>query len=105
MSVSRVPAQIVHSDADPSIVTGKPGDPCAQPSRFPCLGGALTLRTYPTTSMRYNDGKGREIVRVLLIHGANHAYTGGDPHGTFVDPIGPDLTSLVYQFFLAHPRG
>ncbi|MDP9101519.1 MAG: PHB depolymerase family esterase, partial [Actinomycetota bacterium] len=104
MSVSRQPASVTTRDLDASLVTGKPGDPCIANFRFPCLGGALGLRTYPTTTLSYADAKGREVVRVLVIHGANHAYTGGDSRGTFVDPLGPDLTSLVYDFFQAHPR-
>ena len=39
-----------------------------------------------------------------VIHGANHAYPGGDPKGTFVDPVGPDLAHAMYDFFAAHPR-
>ena len=41
---------------------------------------------------------------MLVIHGANHAYTGGNPQGTFVDPVGPDLAHAMHAFFVAHPR-
>ena len=102
-SVNPVPSRVTTADLDPSVLSGAPGDPCVGNFRFPCVGGA-GLRTYPTTTLRYDDGRGHEVVRVLLIHGANHAYTHGDPRGTFVDPIGPDLTSLVYDFFRAHRR-
>jgi poly(3-hydroxybutyrate) depolymerase len=80
-----------------------PGDPCVGNSRLPCVGGVLGLKAYPYTEMRYDDAKGRTVVLVWLIHGANHAFTGGDPRGTFVDPVGPDLGSAMYAFFAAHP--
>jgi poly(3-hydroxybutyrate) depolymerase len=53
--------------------------------------------------MRYDDARGRTVVLVWLIHGANHAFTGGDARGTFVDPVGPDLGAAMYGFFAAHP--
>ena len=81
-----------------------PGDPCVGNSRLPCLGGVLGLRSYPYTVLRYDGADGRSVVEALVIHGANHAYPGGDPKGTFVDPVGPDLAHAMYDFFAAHPR-
>jgi hypothetical protein len=43
-------------------------------------------------------------VTALVIHGANHAYTGGNPQGTFVDPVGPDMAHAMYDFFVAHTK-
>ena len=100
-SVPRAPSSIVQHAA----VTGTPpGDPCVGNSRLPCLGGVLGLKSYPFTVARYDDAKGRSVVEVLVIHGANHAYTGGNPAGTFVDPVGPDLASAMLDFFRDHPR-
>lgn len=100
-SVPLRPTSVVHHDA----VTGTPpGDPCVGNSRLPCLGGVLGLKSYPYSVARYDDAKGRSVVEVLVIHGANHAYTGGNPAGTFVDPVGPDLASAMLAFFRDHPR-
>ncbi len=100
-SVPRTPSSVVQHDA----VSGTPpGDPCVGNSRLPCLGGVLGLKSYPFTVVRYDDAKGRSVVQVLVIHGANHAYTGGNPAGTFVDPVGPDLASAMVEFFQDHPR-
>jgi poly(3-hydroxybutyrate) depolymerase len=63
----------------------------------------LGLKSYPYTEARYDDAKGHPVVLVWLVHGANHAYTGGDPRGSFVDPVGPDLGPAMYAFFVAHP--
>jgi poly(hydroxyalkanoate) depolymerase family esterase len=76
-----------------------PGDPCIGNSRLPCAGGVVGLQSYPYTVMEFGS-----VVTALVIHGANHAYTGGDPRGTFVDPVGPDMAHAMYDFFAAHPR-
>lgn len=100
-SVPAQPSSVTSHDA----VTGTPpGDPCVGNSRLPCLGGVLGLRSYPYTVARYDDAAGHSVVEVLVIHGANHAYTGGNPQGTFVDPVGPDLAHATYDFFAGHPR-
>jgi poly(hydroxyalkanoate) depolymerase family esterase len=81
-----------------------PGDPCAGNLRLPCAGGVLGLVSYPYTVARHDGRDGRSVVEVMVIHGANHAYTGGDPRGTFVDPVGPDLAHAMHDFFQAHPH-
>ncbi len=64
----------------------------------------LGLKSYPYIVARYDDAAGHSVVEVLVIHGANHAYTGGNPQGTFVDPVGPDLAHATYDFFVGHSR-
>jgi poly(hydroxyalkanoate) depolymerase family esterase len=98
-----IPSQPTTTTQHDAVQGTPPGDPCVGNSRLPCAGGVLGLKSYPYTEMRYDDAKGRTAVLVWLIHGANHAFTGGDPRGTFVDPVGPDLGSAMYAFFTAHP--
>jgi poly(hydroxyalkanoate) depolymerase family esterase len=98
-----IPAQPSSTTAHDAVQGTPPGDPCVGNSRFPCLGGVLGLKSYPYTEARYDDAKGHPVVLVWLVHGANHAYTGGDPRGSFVDPVGPDLGPAMYAFFVAHP--
>ena len=100
-SVPRTPSSQTHHQAVPGT---PPGDPCIGSSRLPCLGGALGLASYPYTVLRYDGPDGTSVVEALVIHGANHAYTGGDPRGTFVDPVGPSLAHAMHDFFVAHPR-
>jgi len=108
-SVPKTPSSVVNRDAERGTASG---DPCIGNSRLPCLGGVLGLKSYPTTVLRYDDRDGRSVVEVLVIHGANHAYTGGNPaayddkgtKATFVDPVGPDLAHAMYDFFRAHSR-
>jgi poly(hydroxyalkanoate) depolymerase family esterase len=99
-SVPQQPTATTNHDA---VMGTPPGDPCIGNSRLPCAGGAVGLQSYPYTDLRYDDARGRTVVEVWLIHGANHAITGGDPRGSFVDPIGPDFGPAMYAFFAAHP--
>jgi poly(3-hydroxybutyrate) depolymerase len=99
-SVPQQPSSVTTHDA---VQGTPPGDPCIGNSRLPCAGGVLGLQSYPYTTLRYDGADGRSVVEALVIHGANHAWTGGDPRGTFVDPVGPDLAHAVYAFFAAHP--
>jgi poly(hydroxyalkanoate) depolymerase family esterase len=100
-SVPQQPSSVTSYDA---VQGTPPGDPCVGNSRLPCAGGAAGLKSYPYSVARYDDGSGRSVVEAWVIHGANHAYTGGDPRGTFVDPVGPDLAHAMHAFFVAHPR-
>ncbi len=100
-SIPLAPSSVTSYDA---VRGTPPGDPCVGNSRVPCLGGALGLASYPYSVARYDDAAGRSVVEVLVIQGANHAYTGGNPAGTFVDPVGPDLGVAMLDFFREHPR-
>ena len=95
-SVPDTPTKTTQHDAEPGT---PPGDPCVGEKRLPCAGGVLGLESYPYTVFEFGPS-----VTALVIHGANHAYTGGDPQGSFVDPVGPSMAHAMYDFFVAHPR-
>jgi poly(hydroxyalkanoate) depolymerase family esterase len=43
---------------------------------------------------------GRPLAEQWLIDGAGHAWSGGNPNGSFSDPAGPDASREMIRFFL-----
>lgn len=50
------------------------------------------------------DASGRSVLELWEIHGAGHAWSGGNAAGSFTDPKGPDATKEMLRFFLEHTR-
>jgi poly(3-hydroxybutyrate) depolymerase len=60
--------------------------------------------SFHPTSTRFVDAAGRALVKMWLVPGLGHAWSGGSPEGTFTDPRGPDASREMLRFFLEHPR-
>jgi poly(3-hydroxybutyrate) depolymerase len=39
-----------------------------------------------------------------LVHGAGHAWSGGNPNVAWTDAQGPDATQEMLRFFYEHPH-
>jgi poly(hydroxyalkanoate) depolymerase family esterase len=58
-------------------------------------------RSYTVTS--YGDGHGKALIEYWLVHGMNHAWSGGSASQQYSDPSGPNETAAMYAFFSSHP--
>ena len=63
-------------------------------------GRAGSGREYVRTSHRI--GKGRSFVESWVVAGTAHAWSGGNPAGSFTDPAGPDASREMIRFFMRH---
>jgi poly(hydroxyalkanoate) depolymerase family esterase len=101
-----VPTIIFHGDRDQTVhhVNGEQIMALArQASRAPLEtrvetgaepGGHAWTRTVA------RDATGRIRLEQWVVHGAAHAWSGGDPAGRYTDPAGPDASAAMLHFFL-----
>ena len=52
----------------------------------------------------YHDGSGPTLMEQWLVHGAGHAWSGGNPNLSWTDAKGPDATREMLRFFYEHPH-
>ena len=57
-------------------------------------------RGYTRTVSR--DASGRGVIEQWTVHGAGHAWSGGDGAGSYADASGPDASREMLRFFLDH---
>ena len=51
------------------------------------------------TRTSHHDARGRSIAEHWMIHGAGHAWAGGNKSGTYTDGKGPDASREMMRFF------
>ena len=105
-----VPAIVFHGDRDTTV------DPCNGETVLAQSLGAAAAAAVPgaasATILRGSTEAGRAFTRTIhadcdgavvaehwLVHGAGHAWFGGDAAGSYTDAAGPDASSEMLRFF------
>ena len=108
---SSVPTIIFHGDADATVHASNADAILAQArarSRSTTLGSTSHRGTTPGgrayTRTVLADGTNPPIVEQWLLHGGGHAWSGGDPSGSYTDERGPDASSEMIRFFYCQRR-
>jgi poly(hydroxyalkanoate) depolymerase family esterase len=101
-----VPTIVFHGDQDKTVNPVNGDQVMAQAKRTMGLettvvrgraaGGMSFLRTIES------DDTGRSMLEQWVLQGAGHAWSGGDPRGSYTDPRGPDASREMVRFFLQH---
>lgn len=103
-----VPVITFHGDRDPTVHPVNSEDIAAIAAAG--AGKPLTVRTergntkHGRTYQRETstDGAGRIVIEQWTVHGAGHAWSGGDARGSYTDPSGPEASRAMLDFFLRH---
>jgi poly(hydroxyalkanoate) depolymerase family esterase len=89
---------IVHPSNAERIVTA--AAPMITPGALRREPGASSAgRSYVRTVITAADGD--PAIEYWLIAGAGHAWSGGNPSGSYADPAGPDASTEMMRFFFA----
>ena len=107
-----VPLIVFHGDRDHTVQHSNGVEIVQQASEVHAAGMTLTASTQLATSpggRRYTrtvhaDEAGRPFIESWTLHGAGHAWSGGDPAGSYTDGAGPCASQEMVRFFLALPR-
>ncbi len=107
----RIPTIVFHGDRDMTV------DPCngsaviaqsmaTAPARAPEGDGMRSTVErgavpggHSYTRTIFTDATGAVVAEQWLVHGAGHAWFGGDPAGTYTDRAGPDASEQMLRFF------
>ena len=101
-----VPTIVFHGEGDRTVHPANGDQVMAQAGATPGLTQTVTRDTSPggiayTRTVR-SDASGRPVQEQWLLHGVGHAWSGGNPAGSYTEPRGPDASRAMLRFFLSH---
>ncbi len=102
----RRPVIVFHGDADGTVDVRNAarivrGFGALTPRSSETRGPGGGLRDCTVTRLVSSDGVDAEL---WTIHGAAHAWAGGDARGSYTDPAGPNASAEMLRFFFDHPK-
>jgi poly(3-hydroxybutyrate) depolymerase len=86
----------VHPDNAARIVAGHGGGTAS--GTRDTVAASDGTRGYSRTVVRRGDGS--HGLECWIVDGAAHAWSGGQPGGSYTDPAGPDASAAMARFFL-----
>ena len=110
----QVPTIVFHGDLD-ATVHPRNGEQLVAAALQPAAGSAgpmpaaqvqqgVSAQGRRWTRTTYPGPQDRLLAEHWLVHGAGHAWSGGQANGSFTDIHGPDATREMLRFFFAHPH-
>lgn len=87
----------VNSEEIAAIAAAGSGKPLTTRTK---RGSTKNGRTYQLETS--TDETGRIVIEQWTVHGAGHAWSGGDARGSYTDPSGPDASRAMIGFFFRH---
>jgi poly(hydroxyalkanoate) depolymerase family esterase len=103
-----VPTIVFHGERDSTVNPANGQSVVAQAANGRLLTPQVETGKVPGghafTRTLHLDAAGSTMVEQWVVHGAGHAWFGGDPAGSYTDPAGPDATAEMLRFFSEHPR-
>jgi poly(hydroxyalkanoate) depolymerase family esterase len=114
-AVQPVPIIVFHGDRDHTVQHTNSAEVVnqARQAHLAQAGGntlnSSTLGGQAPGGRRYSRtvhalGTGQAQIESWTLHGAGHAWSGGDARGSYTDAAGPDASAEMVRFFLALPR-
>ena len=96
------PTIVFHGDADATVnlVNGERVVSANGWTARPDAQRGASAMGVPYTRRTWVDGQGAERAEQWTLHGVGHAWSGGDPSGSYTDPRGPDASAEMLRFFL-----
>jgi poly(3-hydroxybutyrate) depolymerase len=113
-AVQAVPIIVFHGDRDHTVQHSNGAEITQQASDAHSAESGASLQTrvergtasggrsYSRTV--HVDAHGQPRMESWTVHGAGHAWSGGDARGSYTDGQGPDASAEMVRFFLAQPR-
>ncbi|MEO8526530.1 MAG: PHB depolymerase family esterase [Caldimonas sp.] len=108
------PVIVFHGDADSTVnvlngshaIDAALGAAPASASRESSAAATSQGRTFTRTVYRPAGANSQAPSRAehWVVHGAGHAWSGGDAAGSFTEREGPDASREMLRFFAEHPR-